>query len=166
MADEKTADAASGGNKKKKLLLIGAATAVVVLALAVTAWFLFGPKGAEEEGAVAAKVPAAAPAAIYASLGEKFVVTLQEQGRQRYFQTSLSALTRDQAVVKALELHAPLIRARLVALLGEQDFAALRTEAGKVALRDRILATLQEVLQAETGAPGVEQVFFTEFVLQ
>ena len=164
MADEKTADAASGGTGKKKLL-IGAAAAVVVLALAVTAWFLPGSKGAEE-AAEAASAPAAAPAAIYASLGEKFVVTLHEQGRQRYVQTSLSALTRDEAVIKALELHAPLIRARLVALLGEQDFAALRTEAGKLALRDRILATLQQVLQTETGSPGVEQVFFTEFVLQ
>jgi flagellar FliL protein len=164
MADEKTSDAASGGNKKKKLL-IGAAAAVVVLALAVTAWLLLGSKGGED-AAEAASAPAAAPAAIYASLGEKFVVTLHEQGRQRYFQTSLSALTRDEAVIKALDLHAPLIRARLVALLGEQDFAALRTEAGKLALRDRILATLQQVLQAETGSPGVEQVFFTEFVLQ
>jgi flagellar FliL protein len=164
MADEKTSDAASGGNKKKKLL-IGAAAAVVVLALAVTAWLLLGSKGGED-AAEAASAPAAAPAAIYASLGEKFVVTLHEQGRQRYFHTSLSALTRDEAVIKALDLHAPLIRARLVALLGEQDFAALRTEAGKLALRDRILATLQQVLQAETGSPGVEQVFFTEFVLQ
>jgi len=164
MADEKTSDAASGGNKKKKLL-IGAAAAVVVLALAVTAWLLLGSKGGED-AAEAASAPAAAPAAIYASLGEKFVVTLHEQGRQRYFQTSLSALTRDEAVIKTLDLHAPLIRARLVALLGEQDFAALRTEAGKLALRDRILATLQQVLQAETGSPGVEQVFFTEFVLQ
>jgi flagellar FliL protein len=164
MADEKTTDAASGGNKKKKLL-IGAAAAVLVLALGATAWLLLGSEDAEE-GAPAASAPAAAPAAIYASLGEKFVVTLHEQGRQRYFQASLSALTRDEAVVKALELHAPLIRARLVALLGEQDFAALRTEAGKVALRERILATLQDVLRSETGSPGVEQVFFTEFVLQ
>lgn len=164
MADDKPADAASGGNKKKKLL-IGAAAAVLVLALAAAAWFLLGGEDAEE-GAQPASAPAAAPAAIYASLGEKFVVTLHEQGRQRYFQASLSALTRDEAVVKALELHAPLIRARLVALLGEQDFAALRTEAGKLALRDRILATLQDVLRSETGSPGVEQVFFTEFVLQ
>ena len=164
MADEKTVDAATVGSRKRKLL-IGAAAAVVVLALAVTAWFLLASKGSEE-AAEAASAPAAAPAAIYASLGEKFVVTLHEQGRQRYFQTSLSALTRDEAVIKALELHAPLIRGRLVALLGEQDFAALRTEAGKLALRDRILATLQDVLQAETGSPGVEQVFFTEFVLQ
>ena len=128
MAGEKTADAVavSGGNRKK-LALIGAAAAVVAVALAVAAWFLLGGKHGEE-GAEAASAPVAAPAAIYASLGDKFVVTLQEDGRQRYFQTSLSALTRDQAVVKALELHAPLIRGRLVTLLGEQDFVALRTD--------------------------------------
>jgi len=166
MAGEKTADAVavSGGNRKK-LALIGAAAAVVAVALAVAAWFLLGGKHGDE-GAEAASAPVAAPAAIYASLGDKFVVTLQEDGRQRYFQTSLSALTRDQAVVKALELHAPLIRGRLVTLLGEQDFVALRTEAGKEALRERVLATLQDVLRTEIGSPGVEQVYFTEFVLQ
>ena len=166
MADEKTADPGSGANGKRKRLLIGAAAVVVVLALAVTAWLLLGGKDEEQGGAETASAAPAAPAAIYASLGDKFVVTLHEQGRQRYFQASLSALTRDEGVIKALELHAPLIRGRLVALLGEQDLAALRTEAGKLALRERILATLQEVLQAETGSPGVEQVFFTEFVLQ
>ena len=51
-------------------------------------------------------------------------------------------------------------------LLGEQDFVALRTEAGKEALRERVLATLQDVLRTETGSPGVEQVYFTEFVVQ
>ena len=103
---------------------------------------------------------------IYASLGERFVVTLQVDGKQRYFQVSLSVMAREQSAIDALTVHAPLIRGRLVSLLGSQDFAALQTEQGKLALRASILGTVQEILTAETGHAGVEQVFFTEFVLQ
>jgi flagellar FliL protein len=166
MAGEKTADTASGGNNnKKKILLIGAAAALVVLALGATAWFLLGGEAAEEE-AQATSAPVAAPTAIYVSLGDKFVVMLQYEGRRHYLQTMLSVLTHDGSVAKQLEVHAPLIRGRLVALLGEQDFAALRTDAGRLLLRERILATIREILQKETGEPGVEQVFFTDLVLQ
>jgi flagellar FliL protein len=165
MADQKPAVDAAGGNKKKKILLIGAAAAAVLLLVALAAVLLLRDRG-EDEAAGKVAATAAPPATIYASLGDKFVVVLQEDGTQRYLQTSLTVLTHDETVLKALEVHAPLIRGRLVALLGAQDFASLRSEQGKLALRDRILATVQEVLQSETGQPGVEQVFFTEFVLQ
>ena len=93
--------AASGIGRATAKLLAPVSAGLVLLALAVTAWLLLGGKGADEGaqgGAEAASAPAGVPVAIYASLGDKFVVTLHEQGRQRYFQTSLSALTRDEAV--------------------------------------------------------------------
>ena len=43
---------------------------------------------------------------------------------------------------------------------------AIGSEEGKLALRERALATIREVLEKETGTPGVEQVFFTDLVLQ
>ena len=42
----------------------------------------------------------------------------------------------------------------------------MQTEQGKLALRAAIVGSVQEILTAETGHAGVEQVFFTEFVLQ
>jgi flagellar protein FliL len=172
---EKKEEKAEGGevvpgkSKKKLFIIIGAIAAVVVLAGAVAAFLLLGKdkkEGAdgEPEGKEAEQHEAAP--AIYESLGDKFVVTLQYEGRQHYLQVTLNALIREAAVGEELKVHAPLIRGKLISLLGSQDFAALRTEVGKLALRDQILTTIREILQAETGKPGVEQVFFTEFVLQ
>lgn len=142
-----------------------AAVAIVLLAIGVTVAILFansrGAEDAADEQAQAVPQPA-----IYVSLGDKFLGMLQYHGRQHYCQMSASVLAHDESVVKALEEHAPLIRGRLVALLGEQDFAALRTDAGRQHLRERVLAVIQEILQQETGKPGIEQVFFTELVLQ
>lgn len=162
-AEELDAGGVAAG-KKKKLLIIAAAVALLLVLGGGVAWFLLSgdAKTADSGPVVATPAPA-----IYASLGERFVVTLQQQdGKQRYFQVSLSVMARDQSAIDQLAVHAPLIRGRLVSLLGSQDFAALQTEQGKLALRASILGTVQEILTAETGHAGVEQVFFTEFVLQ
>ncbi len=79
---------------------------------------------------------------------------------------AISVMTHEKAAVDDLEVHAPLVRSRLVSLLGGSDFEKLRTDEGKQSLRAEVLKTVQDVLQAETGKPGVEQVYFTEFVLQ
>jgi flagellar FliL protein len=172
MAEKKTAakgetaaedDAAAAGKKKKKLLIIGgAAVAVLVLAGVLAFVFLGGKKDAEP---VEAKVEAPPPT-LYVPLGEKFTITLSSKDRAHYFVVSISAMTHEEPAVEDLEVHAPLIRARLVGMLGGRDFDALRTEEGKEALRTDVLKTIQDVLQTETGKPGVEQVYFTEFVLQ
>jgi flagellar FliL protein len=172
MAEKKTAakgeaaaedDAAVAGKKKKKLLIIGgAAVAVLVLAGVLAFVFLGGKKDAEP---AEAKVEAPPPT-LYVPLGEKFTITLSAKDRAHYFVVSISAMTHETPAVEDLEVHAPLIRARLVGMLGGRDFDALRTEEGKEALRTDVLKTIQDVLQTETGKPGVEQVYFTEFVLQ
>ena len=168
MAEKKTAakgetaaedDAAAAGKKKKLLIIGGAAVAVLVLAGVLAFVFLGGKKDAEP---VEAKVEAPPPT-LYVPLGEKFTITLSAKDRAHYFVVSISAMTHE---TPAVEVHAPLIRARLVGMLGGRDFDALRTEEGKEALRTDVLKTIQDVLQTETGKPGVEQVYFTEFVLQ
>ncbi|MBK6286113.1 MAG: flagellar basal body-associated FliL family protein [Gammaproteobacteria bacterium] len=161
-AGELDAGAAAAG-RKKKLLIIAAAVGLLLVLGGGAAWFLRSGDAGTADSAATVATPAPA---IYASLGERFVVTLQQEGKQRYFQVSLSVMAREQSAIDALTVHAPLIRGRLVSLLGSQDFAALQTEQGKLALRASILGTVQEILTAETGHAGVEQVFFTEFVLQ
>ena len=164
-AEEETAGGAGAAGKKKKLLIIAVAVALLLVIGIALAWFLLAGDADTADSEVAAAAATPAPA-IYASLGERFVVTLQVDGKQRYFQVSLSAMAREQSVIDELTVHAPLIRGRLVSLLGSQDFVALQTEQGKLALRAAILGTVQEILTTETGHAGVEQVFFTEFVLQ
>jgi len=60
----------------------------------------------------------------------------------------------------------PLIRNRVVMILSGEPFDTLQTDAGRVQLQQKLLAAIQEILQKETGKPGIEQVFFTNFVMQ
>jgi flagellar FliL protein len=187
-------DSADGGGKRKKLLLIGGGAALLVLVLGVLAgWLLLGGKE-DDAGAEEASEPVHAEPAIYVALGEKFIVTLPGAGKPHHFQVGVSALTREQAVAEEIKFNTPLLRDRLDSLFARQSFDALRTEEGKLALRAEVLQTVQGILaevmhgaageaadeggeadgkaagskKGEAAAPtgGVEQVFFTEFVLQ
>ncbi|MCY1309879.1 Flagellar basal body-associated protein FliL [compost metagenome] len=60
----------------------------------------------------------------------------------------------------------PVLRNRLVMLFSGQDFEALITPVGKEMLRQQATASVQELAQQETGKLTVEQVLFTNLVLQ
>jgi len=51
-------------------------------------------------------------------------------------------------------------------LLSSQDFEALKTPVGKEMLRQQATASVQELAQKEIGKLAIEQVLFTNFVLQ
>jgi flagellar FliL protein len=163
VAKATAADDGGGNSRRKKRVLIGAGAALALLLLGVLGWVFLG---GSDEPAQPAEAVVEVPVALYATLGDKFVVTLDAGGKPHFLQLSLSVLAREQAVIEELGVHAPLIRSRLVSLFGAQDFERLRSEEGKLALRAEVLAAVQEILSTETGKPGVEQVYFTDFVLQ
>lgn len=104
--------------------------------------------------------------AVYYPMQPVFVVNFESQGRQRFLQAELNLMLRDKDVVPALELHMPAIRNSLVMLFSGQIYEDLQTAEGKELLRQQALLSVQEVLQQEIGKPGVEQVLFTNFVMQ
>ena len=58
------------------------------------------------------------------------------------------------------------MRHRAAGKIGAADFDALKTNEGKEALQLAALEVCQEVMQKEIGKPGIEQILFTDFVLQ
>ncbi|HBO6809043.1 TPA: flagellar basal body-associated protein FliL, partial [Pseudomonas aeruginosa] len=73
---------------------------------------------------------------------------------------------RDKAQMDALREHMPLVRNKLVMLFSSQSFDSLVTPVGKEMLRQQATAGLQELAKKETGQLAIEQVLFTNFVLQ
>ena len=71
-----------------------------------------------------------------------------------------------EVVIEAVEQHNPVIRNNLLMLVGGADLATLSTREGKEALRARALAEVQAVVEAQTGEKGVEDLYFTSFVVQ
>lgn len=79
---------------------------------------------------------------------------------------SIEGLTRDATVKEDITKHFPQVRNNLVLLLSSKTYDELSNQEGKAALRKQVLKEIQKVLEAETGKEGVEDVFFTSFVMQ
>ena len=95
-----------------------------------------------------------------------FIANYNQNGRQRYMQVSITLQARNQADLDALKVHMPVIRNNLVMLFSGQSFDNLATPVGQEMLRQKATASVQEVAQKEVGKVVVEQLLFTNFVLQ
>lgn len=164
MADEEQQNENEEKPKSKMLLIIIIAVLVAILVGGgVTAFFLMsGDDGAEaEEVGDVAQAPA-----IYYELKPPFVVNYTWKGRQRYVQIGVAVMTRNEAVIGAIQKHMPLVRNNLVMVFGSQEFEGLRTLEGKEMLREKALEEVQTIVSEELGEPGVEKILFTNFVMQ
>ena len=153
----------------KKIILI----AVAVLLLAAIAvgvmFFLKEDPPAEDvvggEGETIEKAPDLA-SPIYQGLDPDFIVAFQNPETVRFIKLSIEVMARDDDVIEAVKLHMPAIRDRVIILLSSKDEKSLLETDGKERLRGEILAAVQDVLQENTGDPGVEAIYFTNFVMQ
>jgi len=106
----------------------------------------------------------AAPA--YVELKPQFVVNYGEGSRLRYLKAEVTLRTRDPMSAHEIHKHADYLRHELVLLLSRQTVQTVSTAEGKEALRDAALKAVQEVLLRETGQVLVDQVLFTNFIVQ
>lgn len=170
--DPVAAEAKPAGQMKLIILIVVALLLAVGLSIGGT-WFFLGKDSAPDAAKVQADAEHGADSgapvnhtAIYEELMPAFVVNFTYKGRPRYMQVSVALMTRDQAALDALKVHMPVLRNRLVMLFSNQDFEALITPVGKEMLRQQATASVQELAQKETGKLAVEQVLFTNLVLQ
>jgi len=161
---------------KKKLIIIIVAVLLVVGIGAGAAVFLMGgddaPEAAEEssEAEVSATEEAAVPVnapAIYVKLKPEFIVNYQVGPRQRYLQVYMEAMTRNPAIADAIEMHSPMIRSSIIALLSQQEFEYLRSAEGRAGVRELVTEEIRRLVAQETGIEeGLEQILFTNYVMQ
>lgn len=104
--------------------------------------------------------------AMYFPIKPAFVVNFPSRGKQRYLQVDITVMTRDPDIFTAMQTHMPLVKNRLVMLLSGQVYEELQTDEGKELLRQKAMQALDEVMQQELGKPGVEEILFTNFVMQ
>lgn len=157
--------------KKGKLKLILMLIVVVILAVGLsvvgTMWFLGGgipgmDTAEQEESTEQAEVFVPST---YTVLEKALVTTVQAEGRQRYAQVYLAFEAQDPVALEAANRHMPLLRSRLIAVLGGKDFNELQTPEGRQALADDMLVTVNSALEQE-GEPPLLAVLFRNFVVQ
>ena len=153
---------------KGKLKLIIVIVVALLLAIGVSVgatWFFMHSAQSKPAPAPEAAV-SGKQAAVFEPLLPAFVANFNQNGRQRYMQVSITMMGRNQADVDALKVHMPVIRNNLVMLFSGQDFATLASPVGQEMLRQKATASVQEVAQKELGKVVIEQLLFTNFVLQ
>ncbi|MDH3977267.1 MAG: flagellar basal body-associated FliL family protein [Gammaproteobacteria bacterium] len=103
---------------------------------------------------------------IYLPLDPPLVATFEDKSAVRFLQLTLEVMSRDQAAIDAVQTHMPVIRNSLLLLMGGRTVTDLTSREGKEALRAEALEEMQRILVANTGEPGVEELYFTSFVVQ
>lgn len=155
---------------------MGMMIAAVVLSVAASGGVAFfvtkksadAHKETAEEGAESAEAEATVPPApaVYLPLEPAFVVNLDDPEQPRFLQAEVQLMGRDPAAMETIKGQLPRIRNAILMLLGQQRPAGLASREGKERLQAEVLAEVQKVMEAETGKPVAEAVYFTSFVMQ
>jgi flagellar FliL protein len=72
----------------------------------------------------------------------------------------------DNRVIAAVQAHELAIRSAILMMMAQEQQLALETPQGKEALQAKLLKVINDTLKAKTGFSGVDNVYFTNFVIQ
>lgn len=152
---------------KVKLIIVAALAFIIAIALSVAAtWYFLGSSTPDSEAAAEAPVAVGKQQAIYEVLEPAFVVNFKSQGKPRYLQVSVALMARNKEELDQLKVHMPTLRNQLVMLFSSQDFDELNTTLGVEILKQKATVAVQELALIEVGKTVVEQVLFTNVVMQ
>ena len=157
-------ETAKPGGKKK--LIIIAAIAVLLIGGGAAAFFMMSSSDEDSAEGEAAEAVEEVKPALYQAFDAPLVVNFEKRSPVKLLQADIEVMARDEAVIDAFKLHRPMIRNNLMLLLAQQDYAEISTTEGKETLRQAMLDEINKVLTERGSEQGVEQVFFTKFVMQ
>lgn len=109
---------------------------------------------------------AEAKPSLYLALEPPLIVNFPDTDGVRFLQLTITVMAREQAVLDAVARYNPVIRNNLITIMSGRDSQSLLTREGKEKLRQEALREVQSILSRETGAPGIEDLLFTSFVVQ
>lgn len=102
----------------------------------------------------------------YLAFDPPLVASIDDKGTIRFLQVTVELMARDDKVITAVDAHMPVIRNNLLMMFGGQTVSSLTDRDAKETLRKQALAEVQKIMKANTGEPGVEDLYFTSFVVQ
>ncbi len=106
------------------------------------------------------------PTGPYFPLEPPFVTNLLEGKRLRFVQVKVQVLSHDSDAGGIISHHMPAVRDRLLMLFAKQDIEAIKEVPQREVLRQQAGEELRQLFQELVGKPLVEQVYFTDFVIQ
>ena len=104
----------------------------------------------------------------YVELKPTFVTNygISDNGKLRYIKADVTVRVSNKEAEYATRYHLPALRNSLVMLLSRQDESTVSSASGRETIKAEALAEVREVLVAEEGDPFIEDLMFTNFVVQ
>lgn len=104
----------------------------------------------------------------YYQIEEPFTINFlnQSQEKMRYLQIRVALKSDDPAIINNAERNLPMIQDALRVLFTDQDYQTISSVAGREQLQQQALEKIRGILAEETGSDGLDQIYFTRFILQ
>lgn len=103
--------------------------------------------------------------ASYYDLAQNFTSNLRDS--DGFMQVSLGVSTYyDQRVIDRVKTHEMAIRSAVLMTLADQDAFVISTPQGKKELQNKLKKAINDVLIEKEGFGGIDDVYFTNFIIQ
>lgn len=182
MADEELeldVNEKKGGKKKIIMIVVGI---LLLNGIGIGAWLFLAdadkksPDAAEKQEAVLGPLK-------YLTMVPEFIVNFGPGSKVRYLQVDLQIATRQEDSLATISTYRPVIRNDILIVLSGVNYEDLKDRAGKEALQQKLLNTINKVVVAAGHAPAdgkdtghgnaddnvkgpIENVYFTSFIMQ
>jgi len=83
-----------------------------------------------------------------------------------FVRITVELMVKSQANYDVLGNNEPLIRDKIITVLGEQNEATVKSVTDRDTIRQRCLAEINDLLYAATGKKPVEELLFTNYLYQ
>jgi len=148
----------------KRIILIVLIALISAGAAGAGVWFFMAKRAPVAASAEAAPAPPAVP--IFFPL-ESMTVNLQsDDGQQHFLRIGLTLKLGDAATQQALTEHMPEVRSRILLALSNKHPDDLAPLEGKRALAEELKTLITEPTDKGAAPVRVQDVLFTEFVVQ
>lgn len=128
-----------------------------VLCLLFSSPFLMAENKLEEEGGDYQ----------YFQLAPDIITNYIKPGKRIGFvRVTVELMVTSKSNYALIEGHEPLIRDRIIRILGEQSEVMIKSSADRETIRQRCLDEVNEVMFAETGEYPLIDLFFTKYLYQ
>lgn len=106
--------------------------------------------------------------AIYYTIEDPFTINFLTQSQQkvRFLQIRVAIKSRDPGFIETARHNQPMIQDALRKLFADQQYEDIATVAGREQLQKHAREQLAALLEREAGRDGLEEIYFTSFILQ
>ncbi|KND61314.1 Flagellar biosynthesis protein FliL [Candidatus Burkholderia verschuerenii] len=149
------------GGKMKKMIIIAVGAIVLLGAGAGGAYFLLGKNASH-----APAKPAPEPPPVFFPLDSLTVNLQSDDGSMHYLRTGLTLKIKDEKVQALLTEHMPEVRSHILLVLSGKKPDDITSVDGKKKLAEELRSTVNAAASTTEKPVQVQEVLFTEFVVQ